>query len=207
MEVKIIEGVEYVLKTDIENAMKDRISKLTARATDAEKQLEAMQTQVEAVANLEATNKELQAKLDATTAQYERHNALAQNGFIEPDIRDAVEWAYERATKGQDKPQTLVEWIQDIKADPTNAPAILRPHLQTSAPKVEAAPNAPKVEAVQATEQQAVQDDAPAVVPPKTNTGAQPHPTQKSDILSMAAKDIEFYRANRDAIRKAWHNR
>ena len=61
----------------------------------------------------------------------------------------------------------------------------------------------------QTTESAEVTDpaDPPALIPPKTNTGIKPTPVATTDILEKAAADPDFYRANRDAIRKAWFNR
>ena len=41
------EGEEYVLKSDIENAFKERIQKLSSRAIAAEDQLKTLQDQID----------------------------------------------------------------------------------------------------------------------------------------------------------------
>ena len=217
MRIKEIEGVEYVAKSDLEAAFKDRISKLSARAVQAEETAQALQTELDnttgrlgSLDTLQAKIDELQGQLTDANTRYDRHNAMAQNGFTDPEIREAVEWAYNKAMQGTETPTPLADWLAGIKSDPSTAPVILRPHLQTT-PQVE--PSTPQVDTTAtpnadvANNGAMVEDVAPALLPPKTNMGAQPAPTQAGDILKHAAQDIEFYRANRDAVRKAWFNR
>ena len=215
MRIKEIEGVEYVAKSDLEAAFKDRISKLSARAVQAEETAQALQTELDnttgrlgSLDTLQAKIDELQGQLTDANTRYDRHNAMAQNGFTDPEIREAVEWAYNKAMQGNETPTPLADWLAGIKSDPSTAPVILRPHLQTTPPPVDSStPTAtPDADPVSQTPDPAL-DVAPALLPPKTNMGAQPAPTQAGDILKHAAQDIEFYRANRDAVRKAWFNR
>lgn len=215
MRIKEIEGVEYVAKSDLEAAFKDRISKLSARAVQAEEQAQALQTELDnttgrlgSLDTLQAKIEDLQTQLTDANTRYDRHNAMAQNGFTDPEIREAVEWAYNKAMQGTETPTPLADWLAGIKSDPSTAPVILRPHLQTTPPPVDSStPTAtPDADPVSQTPDPAL-DVAPALLPPKTNMGAQPAPTQAGDILKHAAQDIEFYRANRDAVRKAWFNR
>lgn len=215
MRIKEIEGVEYVAKSDLEAAFKDRISKLSARAVQAEEQAQALQTELDnttgrlgSLDTLQAKIEDLQTQLTDANTRYDRHNAMAQNGFTDPEIREAVEWAYNKAMQGNETPTPLADWLAGIKSDPSTAPVILRPHLQTTPPPVDSStPTAtPDADPVSQTPDPAL-DVAPALLPPKTNMGAQPAPTQAGDILKHAAQDIEFYRANRDAVRKAWFNR
>jgi hypothetical protein len=91
-----------------------------------------------------------------------------------------------------------------MKEDPTNAPITLRPHLEA---KTAAASTQQVTEQVTEQAPVAAVPDQPAVLPPKTNTGTTPAPVQSSDLLKRGADDFEFYKANRDAIRKAWRGR
>lgn len=197
------EGVEYVLKADIEFAFKDRISKLSARAIQAEEQAKALQEQMdnqsgelEKISKLQEKVSTLEQSLQDAESKYSRVSMLSEQGFTDPELREAVEWAYQRSKTEA----TLEDWIKGIKEKPEEAPLVLRPHLQAKkAPEVstETAEASPMVtEAVQASE-------APTLLPPKTNTGAKPAPVQSGDILSRI-NDPEFYAANRDAIHKAW---
>lgn len=216
MRTKEIEGVEYVAKTDIEAAFQARISKLSARAVQAEETATALQTELDnttgrlgSLDTLQAKIEELQGQLTDANTRYDRHNAMAQNGFTDPELREAVEWAYNKAMQGNETPTPLADWLASIKADPTNAPLVLRPHLQTTPPPVDSStPTATPTTDANIPPPAPVEDVAPALLPPKTNTGAQPAPTQAGDLLkTLATADLETYRANRDAARRAWHNR
>lgn len=216
MRTKEIEGVEYVAKADIEAAVQARISKLSARAVQAEETAQALQTELDnqtgklgSLDTLQSKIEDLQAQLTDANTRYDRHNAMAQNGFTDPDLRDAVEWAYNKAMQGNEAPTPLADWLASIKADPSNAPLILRPHLQTNPQPVDpSTPTATPDADPTSTTPDPVLDVAPALLPPKTNMGAQPAPTQQGDILKqLATADLETYRANRDAARKAWFNR
>lgn len=218
MRIKEIEGVEYVAKSDLEAAFKDRISKLSARALQAEEQATTLQTELDnttgrlgSLDTLQSKIEELQTQLTNSNTRYDRHSAMANNGFTDPEIRDAVEWAYNKAMQGNEQPTPLADWLASIKADPSTAPLVLRPHLQTTpqvTPQVDPSTPPATPNANVANNGAPVTDVAPALLPPKTNTGAQPAPTQAGDILkNLATADLEVYRANRDAARKAWFNR
>ena len=151
---------------------------------------------------------ELETELDGANNRYSRHTAMADMGFQDAEIRDLVEWQYEKAMKSLDKKDqiTLGDWLQQIKDDPSTAPVTLRPHIKTTPdqatpPDQEAAP-----QVVQEAAPGAVQD-SPVILPPKTNTGTVQAPVQSTDLLKRAADDFDFYRENRDAIRKAWRGR
>lgn len=202
------EGVEYVLKADIEAAFKDRISKLSARAIQAEESAKALQDTVDnqsgeltKISTLQEKVTTLEESLQNAESKYSRVSMLSEQGFTDPDLREAVEWAYQRSKSES----SLEDWIKGIKENPAEAPIVLRPHLQAkgspegiqseAAPTSEAAPmQSPSVES------------AP-LLPPRTNTGAKPAPVQNGDILSRGLKDQEFYEQNRDAIKKAWRTR
>lgn len=216
MRTKEIEGVEYVAKSDMEAAFKERISKLSARAVQAEETATTLQTELDnqsgklgSLDTLQGKIEELQAQLTDANTRYDRHNAMAQNGFTNPELRDAVEWAYNKAMQGNETPTPLADWLASIKEDPNNAPLVLRPHLQTTPQPVDpSTPTATPTTDANNSTTAPVEDVAPALLPPKTNTGAQPAPTQQGDILkNLATADLETYRANRDAARNAWFNR
>lgn len=206
------EGEEYVLKTDIENAFKDRIQKLSARAIQAEEQAKTIQEQLDnqsgelaKITKLSSRVQELEGELENATSRYSRHTAMADMGIIDAEVRELVEWQYEKATKGQDKAPTLSDWLKSMKEDPAQAPVTLRPHLTA---KVETTEQATE----QVTEQvksvkQVKQPEQPPLIAPKTNTGITPAPLQSSDMLKRGADDFEFYKANREAIRQAWRKK
>jgi len=198
------EGQDYVLKSDIENAFKDRIQKLSARAITAEEQAKAFQDQLdnqsgelEKITKLSSRVQELEGELDNANNRYSRHTAMADLGIVDSEVRELVEWQYEKATKGDDKAPGLNEWLAAMKEDPTKAPITLRHHLTAKEPSAAA-----EQVTEQVTEQ--VQPDQPVLIAPKTNTGATVAPVQSSDMLKRGADDFEFYKANREAIRTAY---
>jgi DNA repair exonuclease SbcCD ATPase subunit len=199
------EGQTFVLKADIENAFKDRIQKLSARAIQAEEAAKTIQDQLdnqsgelEKIQKLSSRVQELEGELENANNRYSRHTAMADLGIVDPEVRELVEWQYEKANKGNEEAVPLNEWLAAMKEDPTTAPVTLRPHLQ----KQSAAP------AEQVTEQApAPAPEQPVLIAPKTNTGTSPAPIQSTDLLKRGAEDLDFYKANRDAIRKAWRGR
>ena len=203
------EGQTFVLKADIENAFKDRIQKLSARAIQAEEAAKAIQEQfdnqsgeLEKIQKLSTRVQELEGELENANNRYSRHTAMADLGIVDAEVRELVEWQYEKATKGDAKAPALNEWLAAMKADPSTAPVTLRPHLQTETAAAEPS-SEPTVESTPAP----MTEDQPALIAPKTNTGTAPAPVQSSDMLKRGADDFEFYKANRDAIRKAWRGR
>jgi DNA repair exonuclease SbcCD ATPase subunit len=201
------EGQTFVLKADIENAFKDRIQKLSARAIQAEESAKAIQDQLdnqsgelEKIQKLSTRVQELEGELDNANSRYSRHTAMADLGIVDAEVRELVEWQYEKATKGDAKAPALNEWLAAMKEDPTKAPITLRPHLQNQAA-------APAEQVTEQVTEQAPAPEQPALIAPKTNTGTAPAPVQSSDMLKRGADDFEFYKANRDAIAKAWRGR
>ena len=203
-------GETYVLQSDVESqkrsmeqGFKDRISKISARAIQAEETTKALQEKLDAQSgkldsldNLNSQIKSLGEQLAKSESKYSRHLAIAEMGFQDEDLREMVEWSYEKATRGMDEAPSLVDWLGEIKKDPSKAPKALAPHL-VSAPKVENPEAAPMVN----------QEEPPMILPPKTNQGAQAAPVKSTDLLKRGAEDFEFYKANRDSIRKAWKSR
>lgn len=203
MDKKVIEGVTYVPQKEIEAAFKERIRKLSSDRVAAEDRAKALQEELDSISGKLGTIdtmagqlEEYKTRLQEAESRYTRHTAMADHGWTDPDLRDAVEWSYTKAMKGRSKKDqmSLSDWLTEIKSNPDSAPSILRPHLQMTE---------------QTTDTAEVTDpaDPPALIPPKTNTGIKPTPVATTDILEKAAADPEFYRANRDAVRKAWFNR
>jgi len=200
------EGVEYVLKADIEAAFKDRISKLSARAIQAEEAAKALQDTLDnqsgeltKISTLQEKVSTLEQSLQEAESKYSRVSMLSDLGFTDPDLRDAVEWAYSIANSED----SLEDWIKGIKDNPEEAPMVLRPHLQAKATQETTAEAAPSTSA--APEVQAETAESPSLLPPRTNTGAKPAPVQSGDILSrVGSGDLDFYEQNHEAIKKAW---
>ena len=200
------EGVEYVLKADIEAAFKDRISKLSARAIQAEEAAKALQDTLDnqsgeltKISTLQEKVTTLEQSLLEAESKYSRVSMLSDMGFTDPDLRDAVEWAYSRANSED----SLEDWIKGIKEKPAEAPMVLRPHLQAKATPEAAAESTQSAESEPVS--QAEPAESPSLLPPRTNTGAKPAPVQSGDILSRVGSGyLDFYEQNHDAIVKAW---
>ena len=199
------EGQTYVLKTDMESAFKERIQKLSSRAIQAEEQAKSLQDQIdnqsgklETLETLNSQIKELGEQLKKSESKYSRHLAIAEMGFQDEELREMVEWSYEKAIKGMEEPPALSDWLGEIRKDPSTAPKTLAPHLSTQ--QVSTPTPEPQ-------EQPVAQEEPPVMLPPKTNQGAQAAPARSTDLLKRGAEDFEFYKANRDSIRKAWKSR
>ena len=159
--------------------------------------------ELEKIQKLSTRVQELESELDSANNRYSRHTAMADLGIVDAEVRELVEWQYEKATKGDAKAPALNEWLAAMKADPSTAPVTLRHHLQTETAAAPA-PTATDAEPVAPAEPVAEQ---PALIAPKTNTGTAPAPMQSTNLLNRGLDDFEFYKANRDAIRKAWPGR
>ena len=203
------EGEEYVLKSEIEAAFKERISKLSSRAIQAEEAANQLQEQIDnqsgelqKISKLQEQISTLESSLQDAESRFSRVSMLSELGFTDPDIREAVEWSYERAMKGQEERVPMGEWIKGIKENPEAAPAILKPHLQSKAAP-EAAPEASREAALVIAE--AAPMEAP-LLPPKTNTAAKPAPVQSGNIIERGLTDLQFYEQNREAIMAAYRS-
>ena len=199
------EGNTYVLKTDMEAAIKERISKVTSRAQEAESQVRTLTTELEDAKKsagisdtLNQQLEEYREQLHKANNRYDRYKAISKHGLVDEDMVEAIEWAYEKsmAKVGKKEQVPLTEWLETAVQDPSKAPAVLRPHLQT-------------LQTEQVTEQ--VTDHVPEAVQerptaPAVNTRAQP-PTEAPNILQRAANDPDFYKDNREAIQKAWRSK
>ena len=203
MDKKVIEGITYVPQAAMQAAMEERIKKLSAdrvaaedRAKELQSQLDTMQGKLGTLDTLASQVEQYKSQLEEANTRYTRHTSMADHGWTDPDLRDGVEWAYSKAMNGRAKKYVVSfsDWLGEIKQDPTKAPALLRPHIQ--APQTAEAP--------EATEAQIEQPEAPVLIPPSTNTGVKPSPVRSSDIIERGMQDLDFYRANREAIAKAW---
>jgi len=201
METKIIDGVEYIAKEHIDGLIQDKISKYAKRTREAETQIEEMnQRLVEAneklktVDNLTEQIYGLKEELSNANTKYERHAAIAELGIQDPDVRDALEWQYQRT----ETKESFGDWMKGLKENPENAPSFLRSHFQTSEP--------PKMENNVVQNVETTKDIPQPKEPPKTNqkTVQSNNTETNKDILSRGLNDPGFYKANREAIRNAW---
>jgi len=199
------EGVEYIAKDHVDEIVRQRISKYSEKLTEAETKLQQYQTQIDdaqsrlgLVDQLSKQVETLQGDLVKSQSLYERHSTISRYGISDTDSRDAVEWAYERATATmqKDKP-SLSQWLDGIQQNPDTATSIIKnlfvksetPSPQIPSPQVQN--SSPQVQ-------------TPQVPSPKTNAGVQQVQSTPSDLLSRAG-DPEFYSKNREAIKEAFY--
>lgn len=135
--IKEFEGQKWVLQSDVDEIVTSRLTEVTGKKREAETKLATTERELadlkKTAGNTEALAAEvadLRGKLAQSDARYERHTAIAAAGITDPDLRDAVEWAYERANgKLAKKDQrSLQDTIEAWSSDPTAAPASVR-HL------------------------------------------------------------------------------
>lgn len=212
------EGRTYVLKSEMENIIKERIGKVATRATTAEKALEEAQSRLakaeKAMSSVDILNQQLadmQTKLQSSEQRFERYQSISKHGLTDPDLVEAIEWSFERAQKGKsDKErQTLSDWLDQQVENPESAPITIRPHLQ--ALKMIGEDNTEAGDLPEASTAAQLQELGESLEPqqaaaPRTNVGAIPAPDSPG-FLDRALKDPEFYAANRDKVMQAWKNR
>jgi hypothetical protein len=190
MEVKNIEGVEYILKSDVDELVRSRVSKVSERARAAESRVAELEESVEANKTASSQLSDLQLKIDSLTGEleqsknlYSTHSTIAKHGFIDPELRDLVEWQYQRAVKDIPKKEQpdLDTWISNLKADPSKATEALRPFLKSEAPAAppeatQEAPQPPQPPQIETMDrQQLIELAMEAYKKANQNTEAQQH--------------------------------
>tara|TARA_Y100001963_G_scaffold107347_1_gene148411 strand:+ start:1587 stop:2240 length:654 start_codon:yes stop_codon:yes gene_type:complete len=210
---KIIDGIEYIKKTDVEAIIKERVGKVAARASESEvkranleQKLKDYESKIASIDILGKQVEDYKTQLENSRLQFSRHKEVSKLGLFDQDIIDAFNWQYERDMSKLGKKDRLEfgNWLDSIKENPDQAPTILKPHLF---PK-----NGQIADSMQRREQQPPQQQPqppqqPRSAPlPQMNRGAHPSPTQE-DHLSMGLRDGDYYRKNRDAIKELWYSR
>ena len=209
------EGKKYILKSQVESIIKERVSKVAQRASEAETQLKEVQSQLDSQNSKQASYdilaeqvSELQSKLASSETRFKRYQSMSQHGITNQDLIDVIEWQFDRAMKDVPKKEqkSLDDWLSNHLSNPDEAPISLRPHLKALTPEIaEAAEQTEPAQkaddlGLQAIQQREYIPEPPR--PPRTNKGAVPAPEGK-DILKRAS-DPNFYNDNYEAIQKAW---
>ena len=210
------EGRIYVLKSEMENIIKERVSKVAQRATLAEKALDEAESRLskaeKAMSSVDILNQqlqEMQSKLSTPENRFDRYQSISKHGLTDPDLVEAIEWSYERSQRGVSEKEkvSLSDWLDNQVKSPENAPITIRPHLQALKMLED------ETGAIQEQEEQEYQPSAAQQMQslgmseaPKPNVGAIPAPDSPG-FLDRALKDPEFYAANRDKVRAAWNSR
>lgn len=211
-KTKIIEGVEYIQKEHVDEIVRQRIAKYSERLAQTESKLGEYESQLDEakskmglVDNLTSQVESLQSELKTSNSRYERHTTISQFGINDGDVRDMVEWQYDRAMSNLPKKDRvdLGQWLETIKTDPTTAPSTLRPFFET---QTDTQPDTNSNEPPQPS--QGLQQTQPQLTPPpSSNKGVQSQPTAAPDALLSRATDPTFYAQNRQAIRDAYYAR
>jgi len=217
---KIIEGVEYIQKDHVDEIIRQRIAKYSERLAQSETKVSQYESELDEarakmglVDNLTTQVETLQHDLQTARSQYQRHTIISQYGINDGDVRDMVEWQYDRAMANVAKKDRvdLGEWLESIKADPSQAPSTLRPFFQSQ--EVETPPQSTQdVQPSQSLQPQSpIQSQAPQApqtpIPPSSNRGVQSQATAAPNDLLTRATDPTFYSQNREAIREAYYAR
>lgn len=202
------DGNVYVLKSDMETAIKDRISKVTQKAREYETQLQEAQEQISQLSKeqtnidiLTAKISDLESNLKKSGSQFERYKAISKHGLVDDDIIEAIEWAYEKSmSKTEEKNHVdLGVWLDNQIQDIDNAHPLLRPHLTqtTTQEAIEQPLNGQQVQQPPQTKQ------TPSKPIPRVNTGAQKAPETRDSLISKGLADPDFYRAHHKEIKQA----
>ena len=223
MTTKIIEGVEYIEKSAVDQIVSSRLTKLAEKLRSAEDNAAQLQAQLDSSASrlteadgLAGTVADLRAQLESANSRYDRHSTIAQIGITDPDLRDAVEWQFERSQQSLAKKDrvSLGEWLQNQMASPESAPAVLRPHLQALTQPQQATQQAAEAPASTLASQKPTGEMHATVSPamaqalnvqaPASNAAVvqAPDNATSADILRRAQNDFEFYRANRTLVQQ-----
>ena len=129
------EGQEYILKSEVDGIVRERLSKVAegkriaeGKVTELEEQLSSMNEKVKGVDAMASQLSQLQDELAVSNQRYERHSAIASHGITDPEIRDLIEWQYNKSMDGRLKKDKvpLSEWIGGMKEN-GEVPLVLQP--------------------------------------------------------------------------------
>ena len=210
------EGQEYILKSEVDGIVRDRLSKVTENKRSAEKrvseleaQLEDMSSKVKGAEAMASQLATLQDELAVSNQRYERHQAIAAQGITDPEVRDLVEWQYNKAMDSKAKKDRIPmgEWMATMK-EGGEVPTVLKPYFQAQ----EAPQNAPQESVPTNVDRSQLQalGEAPQSTPrPSTNQGVAqtPNHSTSGDVWKRAASDFEFYQQNRAELKKQYYAR
>ena len=220
MKIITHEGQEYILKSEVDGIVRERLSKVAegkrmaeGKVSELEAQLETMNEKVKGVDAMASQLSQLQDELAVSNQRYERHSAIASHGITDPEIRDLIEWQYTKAMDGksQKDKKSLSEWISGM-GESGEIPTVLQPYFRITEEGQEQAP---------AQGQAPAQSQAPAHTPdrsnyhssnplaqrPTSNQGVaqtQDHSTS-ADMWKRAGSDFEFYQQNRAQLKKQYY--
>lgn len=201
------DGQVYVLKSDMENAIQSRLQKMSARAAEAEQQAAQLQETIDgmngrlgALDNLQSQIEQYKQQLEQANGRFDRYQTVSKYGMTDPDQMELIEWQYEKTMSKRNKKdqQSLNEWLDGLVQDPSSAPIALRPHLQGIVQSATA---------LESPETTTTPQPVETPQPPRMNAGAIQSPPTTENLVERGLRDLDFYRENREAIKKAFYNR
>ena len=208
------EGKKYILKSQVETMIKDRVSKVAQRANEYQGQIETLRTELQGLQGKTASVDLLQeqlatlkSKYEASEGRFKRFKSVSKYGLTDPDLIDGVEWSYEKSQQGLSKKDrtSFSDWLEHTFENPDQAPIMLRPHI--TALKSQEAPSPDMQDKAQVQElsvsTEPIQPPQPA---PNTNNGVQAVVNMNSNLLQRAIQDPELYEANREQIKTLWYS-
>ena len=213
MTTKTFEGEEWILKSSVETIIKDRVSKVAARASTAESRIQELNSKIsdmsKSVSNVDIlTSKieELQTQLSTSNQKFQHYKSISKHGLNDPEMIEDIEYFYKKSQSKLPKKdqQNLSDWLDTQVSNPSAAPKLLRPHLESLQSK-QPATEQPAAESSMMPSTIPSAPSAPSAAP-AVNRGAIPSP-ESQDFLSRAASDPDFYRENRSQIMKIWNER
>lgn len=205
------DGHVYILKSTVDGIVSGRVSKYSEKLRAKESELEALQAQFDEASGklgqidtFQQRISQLEGELSQANTRYDRHAVLSGIGVNDESVRATFEHLH--STLGGETP--FSDWVNGMKEDPSKAPLILqsfiKPQGQDNANQQQQNNQVHNVQGQETnTNQQQQQQTRQA--PPSNNGVIQT--TQgamgRDELLSRAA-DPKFYKANREAIIKAY---
>tara|TARA_Y100000401_G_scaffold65040_1_gene51803 strand:- start:481 stop:1140 length:660 start_codon:yes stop_codon:yes gene_type:complete len=203
------DGQEYILKTEVDGIVRERLSKVAEGKRAAEKQVSDLKKSIEALEVKAKSNEalstqiaQLQDELSLSNQKYDRHQAIANHGITDPEVRDLIEWQYNKSMDGKPKKDkvSLSDWMSQMKEN-QQVPKVLQPFFENPEPQAQA-------QAEPQAQAQATQAEPQAqAVRPSTNNGvnATNDYSTNQDLWKRAGDDFEFYQKNREQLKKSYY--
>lgn len=207
------DGETYILKSIVDGIVSGRVSKYSEKLRAKESELEALQAQFDEVSSklgqidtFQQRITQLEGELTQANSRYDRHSVLSGIGVNDESVRATFEHLH--STLGGDTP--FSEWVEGMKQDPSKAPLILQSFIK---------PQGQEQGQQQQQNNQAhnAHGQAPNPNPPSQQPPRNPPPSNngviqttvggmgREELLNRAA-DPAFYKANREAILKAYQS-
>ena len=209
------EGQEYILKSEVDGIVRERLSKVAegkrlaeGKVSELEALVETMTEKVKGVDAMASQLSQLQDELAVSNQKYERHSAIASHGITDPEIRDLIEWQYSKAMNGksQKDKKSLSDWISGM-GESGEIPTVLQPYFRIQEEGQEAPAQAQAQAQSQAPAPSNYQSSNPMAQRPTTNQGVAPtqdHATSEA-LWKKAGNDFDFYRQNREELKKQYY--